>query len=149
MVNVFIVNKLDTWSRDLNTYFTLKNCLFGFVKLTKNFDIGKYKYRGYGIGFDLHSSFSLPDGSIGKNDIIFGADLSPSVHIDTTLTAEAKYPINFTQSNIKFCLNLHYNESNSFYLSMLQKYINSKQMILKQKRISAAFRKYFKRFHSY
>ena len=26
---------------------------------------------------------------------------------DTTLTAEAKYPINFTQSNRKFCLSFH------------------------------------------
>ena len=70
---------------------------------------------------------------MGKNVIIFGADLSSSVHIynqgkyilihgegpkqgqeDTTLAAEAKYSINFTQSNRKFLLSLHYNESDSF-----------------------------------
>ena len=33
---------------------------------------------------------------------------------DTTLTAEAKYPINFTQSGKRFVLSLHYNGSNSF-----------------------------------
>ena len=33
---------------------------------------------------------------------------------DATLTAEAKYPINFTQPNKRFVLRLHYNESNSF-----------------------------------
>ena len=33
---------------------------------------------------------------------------------DTTLTPEAKYPINFTQSGKRFVLNLHYNGSNSF-----------------------------------
>ena len=33
---------------------------------------------------------------------------------DTTLTAEAIYSINFTQSNSTFCLSLHYNGSNSF-----------------------------------
>ena len=33
---------------------------------------------------------------------------------DTTLTAEAKYSINFTQSNWKFILRLNYNGSNSF-----------------------------------
>ena len=33
---------------------------------------------------------------------------------DTTLTAEAKYPINFTQSGKRFALSLHYNENNSF-----------------------------------
>ena len=29
---------LDRWSRDLDTDFTLRNRLFGFVKLTKNAD---------------------------------------------------------------------------------------------------------------
>ena len=33
---------------------------------------------------------------------------------DTTLTAEAKYPINFTQSGKRFVLSLHYNGGNSF-----------------------------------
>ena len=35
-------------------------------------------------------------------------------HKDTTLAAEAKYPINFTQANIKFILSLPYNGSDSF-----------------------------------
>ena len=33
---------------------------------------------------------------------------------DTTLTAEAKYPINFIQSGKRFVLSLHHNENNSF-----------------------------------
>ena len=33
---------------------------------------------------------------------------------DTTLTAKAKYPINFTQPEKRFALSLHYNGSNSF-----------------------------------
>ena len=33
---------------------------------------------------------------------------------DTTLTAEAKYPINFTQSGKRFVLSLDYNGSSSF-----------------------------------
>ena len=33
---------------------------------------------------------------------------------DTTLTAEEKYSINFTQSRNKFCLSLHYNGINSY-----------------------------------
>ena len=33
---------------------------------------------------------------------------------DTTLTADVKYPINFTQSKSRFVLSLHYNGSNSF-----------------------------------
>ena len=137
---------------NLNTELTLKDCLFGAVKLNKNTDTDKYKYSGYDIGFDSQSEFSLPDASIGKNVIIFGADMSSSVftynrkkdiltHVeglaqeidDATLTAEAKYSINFTQSNKNFCLSLHYNGSNSFFLLMLQKYINLKEKLKKLK----------------
>ena len=69
---------------------------------------------------------------MGKNVIIFGADMSSYVHIDnknkdililgegptqglddTTLTAEAIYRINFTQPNERFVLSLHYNGINS------------------------------------
>ena len=68
-----------------------------------------------------------------NNVIIFGVDMSSSVHIDnknkdililgegptqglddTTLTSEAKYPINFTQPRKRFVLSLHYNGNNSF-----------------------------------
>ena len=49
----------------------LENCLFGTVKLTKNSDIDKYKYTGYGIGFDSKGHFLFPDGSFGQNIIIF------------------------------------------------------------------------------
>ena len=71
--------------------------------------------------------------ALEKNIVISGADMSSSVHVDkqgkdililgegpiqgsddTTLTAEAKYPINFTQSGKRFSLSLHYNGSNSF-----------------------------------
>ena len=36
-------------------------------------------YTGYGIGFDSRSEFLLPYGTMGKNVIIFGADLSSYV----------------------------------------------------------------------
>ena len=51
----YVVNssELDSWSRDLNTGFTLGGCLFGGVKLTKNADPDKYSYSGYGIRFDM------------------------------------------------------------------------------------------------
>ena len=32
-------------------------CLFGAVKVVKNADIDKYKYSGYGTGFDRHQLF--------------------------------------------------------------------------------------------
>ena len=40
---------LNQWLRNLNTDFTLGNCLFASVKVTKNADPDKYKYSGYGI----------------------------------------------------------------------------------------------------
>ena len=67
----FIVYELDSWSRDLNSEFTLKDCLFGGIRLNKNADPDKYVYSRYGIEFDSRSEFSLPDGSTGKNAIIF------------------------------------------------------------------------------
>ena len=55
-----------------NIYPTLTNALFGAVKLTKNTEIDKYTYSGYGIGFDSHVLFSHPRGRTGKNVRIFG-----------------------------------------------------------------------------
>ena len=106
--------------------------MFGAVSLTKNADIDKYKYSGYGIGFDRHGFFSHPSGGTGRNVIIFGVDMSSSTKIDNrkkdililgkgpiqglehTLTAEKMYSINFTVTNRKFCLSLHYNGANSY-----------------------------------
>ena len=78
----FIVYKLNAWSRDLNSDFNLKDCLFGGVKLAKNADLDKYVYSGYSIGFDSRSEFPLTDSSVGKNAIIFGVDMSSSVNTD-------------------------------------------------------------------
>ena len=74
--------------------------MFRAVSLTKNANIDKYKYSGYGIGFDRHGEFSFGNGlvrnciifgfdkhgefsfgnGLGRNCIIFGADLSSSSH---------------------------------------------------------------------
>ena len=107
--------------------------MFGAIKLTKNGDIDKYEYSGYGIGFDSKGTFSHPNGTTDVNVIIFGAGLCSSVHAknktkrililgegftqgleDTTLYAEKLYPINFTATRKKFCLSLHYNGDNSY-----------------------------------
>ena len=45
----------------------LENCSFGAVSLTKNTDVDKYKYSGYGIGFDRHGFFSHPSSGTGRN----------------------------------------------------------------------------------
>ena len=56
--------------------------MFGAVILTKTFDIGKYKYSGYGIGFDRYWFFSHPSGGTGRNVMNFGGDMSWSTKID-------------------------------------------------------------------
>ena len=57
----------------------------------------------------------------GKNILILGEGPTQELY-DTTLTAEAKSPINFTQSELYTIM-----KATVFYLSMLQKYISSKQ----------------------
>ena len=115
VVNIYIVYELGASSSHTSDP-TIKNCLFGTVTLTKNADIEKYKYSGYGIGFDRRSSFSFPSGGFGQNVLIFRADMSSSIHIDnkkkvfgrgptqrleSTLTAEKMYSFNFTVTTKK------------------------------------------------
>ena len=82
MVNLLIVYELNSCFLDLETDFTLVGCLFGGVKITKNAITDKYSYSGYGIEFNTREYHSLSDGGIGKNVIIFGINMSSSVHID-------------------------------------------------------------------
>ena len=50
-----------------------------------------------------------------KDTLILGKETTQGLDY-MTLTAEAKYPINFTQSGRRFVLSLSYNGSNSFFL---------------------------------
>ena len=52
ILNLYIVYELSKWSRNPTNKFTLKNCLFGTVKLTRNADKSKFTYNGRGIAFD-------------------------------------------------------------------------------------------------
>ena len=81
VVNIYIVYELGASSSNINDP-AIKNCLFGAVTLTKNADIEKYKYSGFGVGFDRRSSFSFPSGGFAQNVLIFGVDMSSSTHID-------------------------------------------------------------------
>ena len=56
VVNIYIVYELGASSSQFDDP-TLKSYLFGAVKLTKNADIDKYRYSGYGTGFDRKGSF--------------------------------------------------------------------------------------------
>ena len=64
-MNIYSVYELGASSSHTSDP-TLKSCLFGAVALTKNADIGNYKYSGYGIGFDRRSSFSFPSCGLAK-----------------------------------------------------------------------------------
>ena len=64
---------------------TLEKCLFGSVRLTENTDIDKCKYSGYGIGFDSKETFMFANGEVAWNIIIFGAEMSSSVHVDNKI----------------------------------------------------------------
>ena len=70
VINLCISYTLNPQLRNLNTDFTLRNCLFGSIKLTKNANLDKYKYSGYGIGSDSCS------------ELLFGADMSSAMHVD-------------------------------------------------------------------
>ena len=125
VVNIYTVHEISK-SINISDYLTLENCLFGAVSLTKNADIDKYRYSGYGIGFNRHGSFSFPGTLLGRNVIIFGVDMSSSTKTDKrkkdililgkgptqglehTLSAEKMYAINFTVTGKKFGLSLHY-----------------------------------------
>ena len=80
IVNIYIVYELSPTLNDFDP--DLENCLFGAVKLTKNTDIDKYKYSGYGIGFDSRGICSFPSGGFGQNVIIFGAYMSACIYVD-------------------------------------------------------------------
>ena len=50
---------------------------------------------------------------IRKKDILV-LGKGPTQGLESTLTAEKMYSINFTEKNKKFCLSLHYNGANSY-----------------------------------
>ena len=102
------------------------------------------------LELDALLQFSCSDGSRSKNVVTFGVDMSSSVHVgnkskdisvlgegptqdlhDTTITTEAKYPINFTQSGKKVMLSQHCIGNNSFLSVNAVKCIDLKQKILK------------------
>ena len=132
IVSIYIVYEISK-NYNISIYPTLENCLFGAVSLTKNADIDQYKYSGYDIGFDRHGEFSFGSRGFSTNAIIFGVDLSSSVHANnqknnilvlgkdliqgingTTIYAEKMHSINFTENNKKFVVSLHYNGDNSY-----------------------------------
>ena len=119
-----------------NVKNALKNCLFGAIEAARpgnTTDPDNFIYSGYGIVFEHTGTFSHPEGNLARNVIIFGADMSSSVHASNktkvilllgkgliqkieraTVYAEKMYSPNFSVENKIFVLSLHYNVDNSF-----------------------------------
>ena len=133
IINIHCVYKLDPISFSRDNTFTVQNTLFESMQITKNADTSKYKYKGYGICFDEGGMFSIGNINNGRNVLIFGVHESSLVHTnnkannifiigdgfvqginDMTLYAEKIYSQNFTQSNKKLVLSLHYNDNDSY-----------------------------------
>ena len=66
-------------------------------------------------------SSSVHVGNKAKDILILGGGPTQGLD-DTTLKAEAKYPINFTQSGKRFVFSLHYNGSNSLFVNATKVY---------------------------
>ena len=138
IINIYVVYQLETITSVRNTDFTIQNALLGSCKITKNIDTSKYDYEGYGICFDSGGTFThdrqedaFKHTTLARNAIIFGFDMSFSVHAnnksrniyvigdtfiqgidDTTIYAEKNLYRNFTDPGKKFVLSLHYNGAN-------------------------------------
>ena len=88
VINIYCVYKLDPIASSRDTSFTIQDALFGAIQITKNAtDNSKNNYKGYGICFDEGSQFShtVSEGgrthiTNGRNILIFGADMSFSIH---------------------------------------------------------------------
>ena len=102
-------------------------------------DNSKNNYKGYGICFDERSFTHTTNG---RNVLIFGADISFSVHTtnranhiylmgdgltqginNTTIYVEKNYYRNFTDPGKKCVLSLHYNGDDSYL------FVNGRQQL--------------------
>ena len=153
VINIYCVYEIQPISSSTDTTFTIQNALFGASQITKNADTSKYDYKEYGICFDEEGTFShkiTEDGRVhttmGRNAIIFGVDMSSSIHAtnranniyvmgeglvqgihDTTLYVEKNYWGNFTDPGRKFIISLHYNGDESYF------FVNGRQLKFKAK----------------
>ena len=78
--NIYIVYKLNNWLRNTSNDFTMKKCLFGTVKLTRNlFD------KGGVIAFDEECSWSFSN-DFARNFAFFGVNNSSSIQIEKIIS---------------------------------------------------------------
>ena len=126
LVNLLFVYELEKRSRYLNTDFTLGDCLFGAVKLTKNADTEKFEFSGYDIV--ECSQFLLSNGALGKSSSVYADNKTKDILVlsegqsdgsdSATIAAETVYSVSITKSRKKVCINLNYNRPNLFCVLM-------------------------------
>ena len=73
VLNLYIVYEINLWPYNVQAEFTIENCLFGAIRVTKNVDKNKFESSGYGIGFEPHPSFWFTNGNRFR---------SSSTHVD-------------------------------------------------------------------
>ena len=142
VINIYCVYEIQPISSSRDTSFTIQNALFVAMQITKDAsDNSKITCKGYGICFDERRQFghTITEGGFthttnGRNVLIFGADMSFSVHAtnranhiylmgdgltqginNTTIYVEKNYYRNFTDPGKKFVLRLHYNGDDSYF----------------------------------
>ena len=142
VINIYCVYEIQPISSSRDTSFTIQNNLFGAMQITKNAtDNSKNNYKKNSICFDKRSQFGhtiTEDGRAhtrnGRNVLIFGVDMSFSVHTtnrensiyvmgdgltqgihDTTLYVDKNYWRNFTDPGKKFIISFHYNGDESYF----------------------------------
>ena len=105
-INIYIVYEISKHF-NVGSYSTIENVS------AVSFNIDRYKYFGYGIGFDGNGYLSHPSGGIDRKDILI-LGKGPTQGFEHALSAEKMYSFNFTENNKEFCLSLHYIGANSY-----------------------------------
>ena len=72
ILNLYIVYRLNNRPHNPSNNFTLKNCLFGRVKLSRNMVKSKFIYNGRGIAFDGEGNEF--GNEFARNNVNFGVD---------------------------------------------------------------------------
>ena len=151
VINIYCAYEIRRIASNRDTTFTIENALFGAMQITKNANVNsKNNYKGHGICFNERSQFGhtiTEDGRAhttnGRNVLIFGVDMSFSVHAtnrankiyvmgdgltqcihNTTLYVEKNYWRNFTDPGKKFIISLHYNGDESYF------FVNGRQELI-------------------
>ena len=132
MLNLFVIYELINWLHNPRIDFTIKNCLFGTDKSTRNAFKSKSVYNGQELVFDETDSWNFGN-DFARNVEIFDADNSPSSHTgnrNNNYLVLGEGPADDINENVgtaqkkilntKFYLSLHYNVDQSYL------YVNQK-----------------------